>query len=201
MAILAQENPVFQRAMRVISSITRANPAVVTTTFAHQYQNGLIARLNIPAGYGMTQANQLQGVVTVTGDTTFIISIDTTQFDQFLTVQSLGSTDVSGNATGNIYTSTTVYNPPASGQTFTIGTQLFTIVAGGGNLYTTGTGSGTINLSNGDYTFSSCAALQYIYWNPISFPQSQQYAIVVPVGEISDTLINATQNILPLEGV
>ena len=83
MSILADQNPVFQRAMRVISSITNDYPAVVTTTFAHQYLTGLIVRLNIPKGYGMTQANQLYGPIVVTGDTTFTIDIDTTGFDIF----------------------------------------------------------------------------------------------------------------------
>lgn len=83
MAILSNPFPIFQPAMRVISSITNANPAVVTTTIDHQYQTGMINRLNIPLGFGMTQANGLQGTIVVTGDTTFSIAIDTTPFDIF----------------------------------------------------------------------------------------------------------------------
>ena len=85
MAILAQTKPVYQPAMRIIASITNANPAVVTTTFAHQYISGTIVRLNFPPGYGMEQANQLFGEIVVTGPTTFSIDIDTTFFDPFTT--------------------------------------------------------------------------------------------------------------------
>ncbi len=81
--ILAQQFPVFQKAMRVISAITNANPAAVTTTFNHQYITGMIVRLNIPEGFGMVQANQLYGPIIVTGNTTFTIDIDTTNFDVF----------------------------------------------------------------------------------------------------------------------
>jgi hypothetical protein len=83
MAILAQRFPIFQKSMRIISSITNASPAVVTTTFNHQYITGMIVRLNIPEGFGMVQANQLYGPIIVTGDTTFTIAIDTTKFDAF----------------------------------------------------------------------------------------------------------------------
>jgi hypothetical protein len=117
MSILADENPVFQRAMRVISSITNDYPAVVTTTFDHQYLTGLIVRLNIPKGYGMTQANRLYAPIIVTGDTTFTIDIDTRYFDVFA--------------------------------------------------------------------------------YPGTFPENQQYPLTIPVGESNDTLLNATQNILP----
>lgn len=83
MAILAQQNPVFQPAMRIIASITKASPALVTTTFAHNYETGEILRINIPPGFGMQQANQLYAPIIVTGSTTFTIAIDTTKFDTF----------------------------------------------------------------------------------------------------------------------
>jgi hypothetical protein len=85
MSILAQQYPVYQPAMRVISAITNANPAQVTTTFNHQYATNLIVRLNIPLGFGMQQANQLQGTITVNSPTTFLITIDTTLFSAFST--------------------------------------------------------------------------------------------------------------------
>lgn len=83
MAILATQNPVYKPAMRIIDSITNANPAVVTTTFDHNYITGTICRLNIPPGYGMVQANGLYGSITVLSDTTFSIDIDTSYFDVF----------------------------------------------------------------------------------------------------------------------
>jgi hypothetical protein len=82
--------PSFQRAMRNILSITQDENALVTTTFDgvnpgnHQYSTGLIARLFIPNGFGMVQANELYGTVTVVNDTQFTLSIDTTSFDAFV---------------------------------------------------------------------------------------------------------------------
>ncbi len=75
--------PVFQRSMRIISAITNAFPAQVTTTFAHQFITGQIVRLIIPLMCGMQQANQQYGTISVTGTTTFNIDIDTTYYDTF----------------------------------------------------------------------------------------------------------------------
>lgn len=86
----AVQFPTFQRAMRNILTITQDFPALVTTTFDgttpgdHQYSTGLIARLIIPNGFGMVQANQLEGPITVINDTQFTIPIDTTNFDAFV---------------------------------------------------------------------------------------------------------------------
>ncbi len=86
----AQPSPVFQRAMRNILSITQDENALVTTTFDgvnpgnHNYSTGLIARLYVPDGFGMVQANELQGIVTKINDTQFTIAIDTTNFDAFV---------------------------------------------------------------------------------------------------------------------
>jgi hypothetical protein len=79
----AYPNPIFQPAMRLIASITNANPALVTTTFAHQYKTGLIVRLDLPLAVGMYQANGMQGVIAVVDATSFYISINTTTFDLF----------------------------------------------------------------------------------------------------------------------
>jgi hypothetical protein len=79
----AQMNPVFQPAMRIVAAITNANPAVVTTTFAHQYVSGTIIRLDIPPADGMQQINGMTFPIVVTGATTFTIPIDTTNFDVF----------------------------------------------------------------------------------------------------------------------
>lgn len=81
----AVADPRYQPAMRIITALTNANPASVTTSFDHDYLSGLIVRLHIPKGYGMLQAHQLVGTITVTGTTTFTIDIDTAQFDSFTT--------------------------------------------------------------------------------------------------------------------
>src|SRR5581483_2171142 len=82
-AIYAIQKPTYQPAMRIITAITNANPAVVTTSFAHNYVSLTIVRLDIPRGFGMQQANQLTGTIIVLSPTTFSISIDSTQFDAF----------------------------------------------------------------------------------------------------------------------
>lgn len=79
----ANPTPIFQPAMRLISAITQANPAVVTTTFDHDYVTGTVVRLNIPTACGMQQANQLTGAISVISSDTFSIDIDTTQFQAF----------------------------------------------------------------------------------------------------------------------
>ena len=83
MSILAFRNPVYQPAMRIIDNITNQDPAIVTTSFPHNYINGLIVRLIVPPGFGMIQANQLFGEIIVLSPTTFAINIDTTFFDDF----------------------------------------------------------------------------------------------------------------------
>lgn len=75
--------PVYQPSMRLITAITNANPAQVTTSFAHQYKTGTIVRLYIPPADGMQQANQLTADIIVNSPTTFFINIDTTSFDTF----------------------------------------------------------------------------------------------------------------------
>jgi hypothetical protein len=83
-------NPVYTPAMRNILSITNDFPAVVTTTFDgvvpgdNGYLTGLIVRLIIPPNFGMTQANQLLGTITVISTSQFSITIDTTSFDPFV---------------------------------------------------------------------------------------------------------------------
>jgi len=76
--------PTYQPSMRLIASITNSNPALVTTTINHQYVDRIVARLDIAPAFGMQQANQLFGTITVTGDTTFLIDIDTTLFSPFV---------------------------------------------------------------------------------------------------------------------
>ena len=84
MPILALRNPTFQPAMRVIASITQANPAVVTTTFDHNYLTGEVVRISIARGNGMTQIDKIIGNITVTGNTTFTFPIDSSAFDTYV---------------------------------------------------------------------------------------------------------------------
>lgn len=83
-------SPIYQPAMRLISNITQANPAVITTTQNHLYVSGTIVRIDIPpftggnTNTGMQQMNQQFGPITVLSPTTFSIPIDSTQFAAFV---------------------------------------------------------------------------------------------------------------------
>lgn len=81
---IAVVNPIYQPAMRQIAAITNGFPAIVTTTFNHNYITGTIIRLDITPGHGMQQANQLFGPIIRLTPTTFSIAIDTTLFDPFV---------------------------------------------------------------------------------------------------------------------
>ena len=84
MTCFAKQNPIFLPAMRLIESITNANPAEVTTTFAHDYKDEAFVRLIVPRDNGMVQANKLKGLISVTSDTTFTIDINTLDFNAFV---------------------------------------------------------------------------------------------------------------------
>lgn len=194
MAILATQFPVYQPAMRIIESVTNDNPAVVTTTFNHQYQTGLIVRLNIPLGYGMQQANQLYGPIVVTGDDTFTIDIDTTYFGPLIIPVNVGTTDGSGDDSGTVSGN---FILPTIGQSFTIGDQIYYIVNPTGSLATTSTGAGTFNITSLDYTFTGVTADEDIFLNQVPLPLNYQSPTVVPMGEINSTVYLATRNVLP----
>lgn len=81
--------PQFQPAMRIITAITNGSPAVVTTDIDHNYQTGLIVRLDIPQEYGMVQADKLFGPIIRIDSTSFSIEIDTTSFDPFVVPSAL----------------------------------------------------------------------------------------------------------------
>jgi hypothetical protein len=83
MAMFPEQFPMFQPSMRIIAAISNSFPAVVTTTFNNQYLSGTIVRLYVPFGFGMVQANGLQGTIAVINPTQFSINIDTTFFDPF----------------------------------------------------------------------------------------------------------------------
>lgn len=86
----AIQDPVFAPAMRNILSITQSYPTTITTTYdgvnpgEHDYISGLIVRLIVPSGFGMIQANELSGPITVINSTQFTMPIDTTNFDPFI---------------------------------------------------------------------------------------------------------------------
>lgn len=84
MSIVAQQFPTYQPAMRVVTAITNGFPALVTTSFDHQYLTGTIVRLRVPPSFGMFQINEQEGEITVTSPTQFTITINTTNYDAFV---------------------------------------------------------------------------------------------------------------------
>lgn len=85
MPILAVPTPIFQPAMRVITNITNSNPVVITTSFDNQYVTGLVVRLYVPQGYGITLLNHVEAPITVLTNTTFSMPIDTTNMPAYTT--------------------------------------------------------------------------------------------------------------------
>ena len=68
---------------RTVQSITRANPAVVTTTANHGYLDGIFVRFFFPANFGMNLLNGEMFQATILSPTTFSIPLNTTAFDAF----------------------------------------------------------------------------------------------------------------------
>ena len=83
MQCYADPNPQFTPAMRLISSITKACPTVITTSFDHGYLSGLLVRIKIPIACGMQQLGNYLGYITVTGATTFTLDVYSTSYDTF----------------------------------------------------------------------------------------------------------------------
>ena len=101
---------IYYPAHNVITNITNAKPAVVTTATDHNYVDGMVVRLVIAAGYGMPQANRLMGIITIINPTSFSITIDTTSFDPYVipspalqTSQTIGVGDENDDGTGYMY--------------------------------------------------------------------------------------------------
>lgn len=80
----AIQYPAYQPAMRIVTAITQSNPAIVTTSFNHQYDSGIIVRLDIPITCGMPQISGITYPITVTGLTTFTVPVDATGFQAFV---------------------------------------------------------------------------------------------------------------------
>lgn len=70
-----------------ITAITRANPAVVTTSVAHGLTVGQQVRIRVPSQFGMVEINNLQGIISAVTTTTFTLgglkTIDSSAFTAF----------------------------------------------------------------------------------------------------------------------
>lgn len=75
--------PVWQPNYNVISSITNANPGVVTTASPHGYYSGLIVQFFFGPLFGMQQIIGNIYTIIVLSPTTFSINQNTIAFDAF----------------------------------------------------------------------------------------------------------------------
>lgn len=75
--------PLWQPNYNIVSSITNANPGVVTTASPHGYSSGLIVGFFFPANFGMVELIGKNFTITVLSPTTFSINQDTTLFNAF----------------------------------------------------------------------------------------------------------------------
>lgn len=83
-------DPIFYPRKRVVSKITQAAQAVVTTTVNHGYQVGQQIRFTNAnqvrpgsAAYGMVEINNVTGNIVATTASTFTVDVDTTGFTAF----------------------------------------------------------------------------------------------------------------------
>ena len=74
----------FLPSSQVISNITRANPAVVTTVANHGYFNGIYVRVNLPLANGMQEINGGFFLATILSSNSFSINVDTSNFNSFI---------------------------------------------------------------------------------------------------------------------
>lgn len=76
--------PYYYPRSAVITGITVANPMVITTSTNHGLTVGQQIRLRVPSVLGMSQANNLQGVITAVTSTTITLgAIDSSAFTAF----------------------------------------------------------------------------------------------------------------------
>jgi hypothetical protein len=94
-----------------ITSITRANPMVVTTSTQNSWIAGQKAYFSIPFNYGMQQLNTLTAQITSV-DTTgliFTFALNSTQFDPFSVPSNVfQDATMSPSGSSNIYNFTTL---------------------------------------------------------------------------------------------
>lgn len=75
----------FLPASNTITSITKANPGIVTTATNHGYDSGIFVRIVFPprSNFGMEQVNDQSFQITVLTLNTFSLNVDTSNFDSF----------------------------------------------------------------------------------------------------------------------
>lgn len=75
--------PDFQPDMQIITAITQAQRAAVTTSAVHSFDDGESVRIYVPKTYGMHIDYALTNIE-VTGATSFTCDLDTSNMDPFI---------------------------------------------------------------------------------------------------------------------
>lgn len=75
----------FQPRRRLISDVTNALSAEVTTTDDHGYEVGQVVRVIVPRAYGMEIDYKEATVLTVPSTTAFTVDIDTSLLSDYVT--------------------------------------------------------------------------------------------------------------------
>ncbi len=78
-----QFDPIFYPRRRFIANITAAASAVVTCTVDHGLTVGQRVRIIVPAVYGMTEMDALNGTITAQANNSLTIDVDSTAFTAF----------------------------------------------------------------------------------------------------------------------
>lgn len=88
----------------VITDISQSNPMVVSVESTGNYVIGQQIKLTIPEGYGMTEANQLNGIIIDIDGLDFVINRDSRAFSAF-SLPTPGATNATLASAGslNIY--------------------------------------------------------------------------------------------------
>ena len=84
----------FVPASNIITSITQADPGVVTTATNHGYSDGLFVRLIFPPEDGMEEANNQTYVITVLSLNSFSLNMNTSNFTAFAPISMKQSAQV-----------------------------------------------------------------------------------------------------------
>jgi hypothetical protein len=75
--------PLYYPQTSTITGITAASSMVITTAINHGLTVGQQVRIRVPSVFGMTQANNLQGLITAVSTTTVTVNINSTAFTAF----------------------------------------------------------------------------------------------------------------------
>lgn len=93
----------FRPGVYYITAITQGFSTTITTNVAHQYVIGQLVRFTIPNMYRMIQLDEKEGyVISIPSPTTFIVNIDTTKYNSFVSSPSYGPTKPQVMAIGDI---------------------------------------------------------------------------------------------------